>query len=34
MSKVAGKRLTYSKVTGKDDTLHHETARTGQGEPF
>jgi len=35
MAKVAGKRLTYATLTGKDaDALHHETAGTGQEEPF
>jgi transposase-like protein len=35
MSQVAGKRLTYAQLTGKDaDTLHHPTAGTGQEEPF
>jgi transposase-like protein len=35
MAKVAGKRLTYAALTGKDaDALHHETAGTGQEEPF
>ena len=35
MAKVAGKRLTYAQLTGKDaDSLHHETAGTGQAEPF
>jgi transposase-like protein len=35
MSQVAGKRLTYAQLTGKDaDSLHHETAGTGQEEPF
>jgi len=35
MSQVAGKRLTYAQLTGKDaDSLHHPTARTGQEEPF
>lgn len=35
MAKVAGKRLTYATLTGKDaDSLHHETAGTGQEEPF
>jgi len=31
MSQIAGKRLTYSELTGKEtDSLHHET--TGAGE--
>jgi transposase-like protein len=35
MSQVGGKRLTYSELTGKDtDSLHRETAGTGQEEPF
>lgn len=34
MSKVAGKRLTYAKLTGKDDALHNSAAGTGQEEPF
>jgi transposase-like protein len=35
MSQVAGKRLTYAQLTGKGtDSLHHETAGTGQEEPF
>jgi len=35
MSKVAGKRLTYATLTGKDaDALHHPAAGTGQAEPF
>jgi transposase-like protein len=35
MSQVAGKRLTYSELTGKDtDALHHPEAGTGQEEPF
>ena len=36
MSKVAGKRLTYAQLTGKDaDSLHHEATGTGEAEvPF
>jgi transposase-like protein len=35
MAKVAGKRLTYAQLTGKGtDSVHHETAGTGQEEPF
>ena len=35
MSQVAGKRLTYAQLTGKDaDALHHLAAGTGQEEPF
>ena len=35
MSQVAGRRLTYAQLTGKGtDALHHETAGTGQEEPF
>ena len=35
MSQVAGKRLTYAQLTGKQvDALHHSTAEQGQEEPF
>jgi transposase-like protein len=35
MSQVAGKRLTYAQLTGKDtDSLYHSEAGTGQKEPF
>ena len=35
MSQVAGRRLTYAQLTGKGvDSLHHETAGTGQAETF
>jgi hypothetical protein len=35
MSQVAGKRLTYAQLTGKDaDTYHPSEAGTGQGVPF
>jgi transposase-like protein len=35
MTQVAGKRLTYAQLTGKDtDSLHHPAAGTGQEEPF
>ncbi len=35
MSQVAGKRLTYAELTGKDiDSVCHEEAETGQEEPF
>lgn len=35
MSKVAGKRLTYAQLTGKQvDSLHHSAAGTGQEESF
>ena len=35
MSQVAGKRLTYAQLTGKEvDALHHPTAGTRQEEPF
>jgi transposase-like protein len=35
MSQVAGKRLTYSELTGKDtDSVCHPEAGTGQEEPF
>ncbi|MGB3630407.1 MAG: transposase [Terracidiphilus sp.] len=35
MSQVAGKRLTYAKLTGKDtDSACHPEAGTGQEEPF
>ena len=35
MSQVAGKRLTYSELTGKDQSPRHEAAGTGETEvPF
>jgi len=35
MSQVAGKRMTYAELTGKDtDTVCHPEAGTGQEEPF
>ena len=35
MSQVAGKRLAYAKLTGKDtDSIPHPEAGTGQEEPF
>jgi len=35
MTQVAGKRLTYAKLTGKDtDSVCHPEAGTGQEEPF
>jgi transposase-like protein len=35
MSQVSGKRLTYAQLTGKGtDSLHHETAGTGEAESF
>jgi hypothetical protein len=35
MSQVAGKRLTYAQLTGKEvDALHGSAAGTGQEEPF
>ncbi len=35
MSQVAGKRLTYAQLTGKEvDALHHPSAATGTEEPF
>jgi transposase-like protein len=34
MSRVFGKRLTYSELTGKDGSPRHETTRTGTAEPF
>jgi hypothetical protein len=35
MCQVAGKRLTYAKLTGKDmDSVCHPEAGTGQEEPF
>jgi hypothetical protein len=35
MSQVAGKRITYAQLTGKDaDALHSPEAGTGQEEPF
>ena len=35
MRHVAGKRLTYSELTGKDESPRHETTGTGEAEaPF
>jgi ISXO2-like transposase domain len=35
MAQVAGKRLTYAQLTGKQvDSLHHSSAEQGQEEPF
>jgi transposase-like protein len=35
MAQVAGKRLTYAQLTGKQvDALHHSSAEQGQEEPF
>jgi hypothetical protein len=36
MSQVAGRRLTYSELTGKDQSPRHETTGTGEAvqEPF
>jgi hypothetical protein len=35
MSQVFGKRLTYSELTGKDESPRYETTRTGEEEvPF
>jgi len=35
MAQVAGKRLTYAQLTGKEvDALHHEAIGTEQEEPF
>jgi transposase-like protein len=35
MSQIAGRRLTYAQLTGKDtDSLHHPAAETGPEEPF
>jgi len=34
MSGLAGRRLTYSDLTGKSDSPHHETTGTGAEEPF
>jgi transposase-like protein len=36
MSQIGGKRLTYSALTGKDQSPHHETTGTGETvqEPF
>ncbi len=35
MTMVAGKRLTYERLTGKGtDSIHHPEAETGQEEPF
>jgi len=33
-SQVAGKRLTYSQLTGKTDSPHHPAAEQGQTNPF
>jgi len=34
MSQVAGKRLTFSDLTGKSDSPHHETTGAGTEVPF
>ena len=35
MSQVAGNRLTYSQLTGKDESPRHETTGTGETQvPF
>jgi hypothetical protein len=34
MSGLAGRRLTYSDLTGKSDSPHHETTGTRTEEPF
>src|SRR5437870_12189565 len=36
MSQVVGHRLTYSELTGKSDSPHHETTGTGEADqvPF
>jgi transposase-like protein len=34
MARVAGKRLTYSELTGKDQSPRHEPTGTGTAEPF
>jgi hypothetical protein len=35
MSQLAGKRITYAQLTGKDaDSYHSSEAGTGQEEPF
>jgi transposase-like protein len=34
MSQIAGRRLTYSDLTGKSDSPHHAETGTGTAEPF
>jgi transposase-like protein len=34
MSQIGGKRLTYSELTGKDQSPRHEATGTGMQEPF
>ena len=35
LAQIAGRRLTYAQLTGKEtDTLHHSSAEQGQTEPF
>jgi hypothetical protein len=34
MSQVAGKRLTYSQLTGKNESPRYESTGTGETEPF
>jgi transposase-like protein len=34
MAQVAGRRLTYSELTGKSDSPHHPATGTGTEEPF
>jgi len=34
MSQIGGKRITYSELTGKDQSPRHETTGTGTAEPF
>jgi hypothetical protein len=33
MSQVAGRRLKYSDLTGKDESPRHQTTGTGQAQP-
>lgn len=34
MSQIGGKRLTYSQLTGKDQSPRHETTRAGEAIPM
>lgn len=34
MSQIAGRRLTYSDLTGKSDSPHHAETGTGTEVPF
>ncbi len=34
LSRIGGHRLTYSQLTGKEQSPHHETTGTGTEEPF